>query len=122
MTKTRSETQTKPTAAQLTQDTMNRFAEFELAWLKPMGNFGIAMADAWADLIAESAAFVAARLKQDARTQHAMLHCRTPRELQEIQSAFVQKAIEDYQDETGRMTTLMESTARTMARGGNQAA
>ncbi|GHF52585.1 phasin family protein [Seohaeicola zhoushanensis] len=116
MNKIAKETQAeaKVSAADIAQNSYERMAEMELALIRPMSNFGVAMADAWADLIAESASFIAQRLRQDARTQHAILHCRSASDLHEIHASFFQKAIDDYQDEAARMSSILERSARAM--------
>jgi Phasin protein len=90
---------------------LDTIAKAELSWLAPVQGFGTAVIDAWADLIEESAAFYARRIRQDVRTLHAVLHCRTPAELQAIQSDFVQKAIDEYQIAGSRMMVMMEKAA-----------
>lgn len=98
---------------------LERVAESEMAWLKPLTDFQIAMIEAWADLASEWTSFLASRVRQDVDTQHAILHCRTPAELLQIQSDFYQRAIDSYRAEAGRMTVLMEEATRAMVPRGN---
>lgn len=58
------------------------------------------------ELGAELSHFMADRIREDVRTQHAMLHCKDPAEVQEIQKAFIDQAIEDYIAETGRLVEI----------------
>lgn len=61
--------------------------------------------------------FVAARIREDVRTQQRILRCRTVDELREVQTKFISEAFEDYAAETGRRVTLNADTmARAMAR------
>ena len=92
-------------------------AEAELAWMKPLGGFGAAAIDCWADMIEESASFVATRIRHDVRALHAVLHCRTPADLQVIQTRFLQQTIDDYQTGAGRMVELAEKSARSLTAG-----
>ena len=107
-----SQTERARAADHPSQAVVEKIGEIELAMLRPLGTFGVAMIDAWADILAESASFVAERLRQDARTQHRILHCRTPGELHEIQAEWFQKVIDEYREEAGRMSTLIEKTTR----------
>jgi hypothetical protein len=50
--------------------------------------------------------FVAARIMHDVETQHKLLHCKSPHELHEVQSEFVQKAIDQYTAETGKLVAM----------------
>ncbi|SNS74039.1 hypothetical protein [Tropicimonas sediminicola] len=50
--------------------------------------------------------FIADRIREDVRTQHAILHCKDPAGIQEIQKAFIDKAISDYIAETGRLVEI----------------
>lgn len=58
------------------------------------------------DMGAEWLGFVAARLQEDVALQHALLHAKSPAEAQQIQLAFLDRAVEQYTAETGRMLNL----------------
>lgn len=62
--------------------------------------------EAWLDIGSEFQDFLAERIREDVKTQHRILHCKTPAELHQIQADFLQKAIDDYATETGRMIDL----------------
>ncbi|MEX0311533.1 MAG: phasin family protein [Tateyamaria sp.] len=47
--------------------------------------------------------FVAERVREDVALQHALLHARSPGDVQRIQMQFLQKAMDQYAAETGRM-------------------
>ncbi len=70
----------------------------------------VGMSAAWAetlsDMSAEVLSFMAERIKEDVHTQHEILHCKDVSELQHIQSRFVQKAMDQYQDETGKLVEM----------------
>ncbi|TMM51205.1 phasin family protein [Sulfitobacter sabulilitoris] len=71
------------------------------AWLEQMSEMG-----------SEWLSFVADRIKEDVKTQHQILHCRNIEEVQKVQAQFIQTAVEQYRDETGKMvemsSTMME--------------
>ncbi|MDQ2090706.1 phasin family protein [Marimonas arenosa] len=62
---------------------------------------------AWLDVLSESTRFVADRLQQDLDIQKAMLACKNPTELLQVQTEFFQKAIEQYTDEAKRLFEMM---------------
>jgi len=66
-----------------------------------------AMAKAWADMMTESARFLSDRLQEDMETQKALLSCKTPAEVMQVQSEFFRKAMVDYTAEAQRMLMLM---------------
>ena len=68
-------------------------------WIETMSDFG-----------SEWLSFVADRVKEDVKTQHAVLHAKDIGEIQAIQAAFLQKAIQDYQAETGKMVKFCADT------------
>lgn len=84
-----------------------------------------ALAKAWADIMRESARFLSDRLQEDMETQKALLSCKNPAEVVQVQSEFFRKAMVDYTDEAQRMLMLMtgagedalEETKSTTKRG-----
>lgn len=50
--------------------------------------------------------FVAARIAEDMKTQHALLTCKDFAEAQRLQAEFVTTALEQYTAETGRLVEL----------------
>lgn len=67
---------------------------------------GTAWFETIGDLSAEVLSFVADRVKEDVKVQHQIMHCKNPSELQHVQSQFLQKAIEQYQAETGKLVEM----------------
>lgn len=65
-----------------------------------------ALMEAFTDMSAEVVGFVADRIKEDVKTQHEILHCKSVTDLQHIQAQFVQKAIDQYQTETGKLVEM----------------
>ena len=70
----------------------------------------MAMNAAWmeavSDIGAEVVGFVADRIQEDIKTQQKILQCKDMAELQGIQAEFFQKAIDQYQAETGKLVEL----------------
>ena len=64
---------------------------------------GTAWIEAMSDLGTELASFVADRIKEDVKTQHEILNCKTVGEMQAIQAAFMERAFVQYTVETGRL-------------------
>lgn len=77
-----------------------------MAKIAPTAWMSRAWIESMSDLGSEITTFVAERIQQDVRTQHAMLHCRTLPELQHIQAEFMQRAFEDYTAETGKLVQM----------------
>lgn len=74
-----------------------------------MGNL-LGMTTAWmealSDMGAEMVSFVAERIKEDVNTQHEILHCKNVEDLQHIQAKFMQKAMDQYHAETGKLVEM----------------
>lgn len=73
---------------------------------RQMSSMGIAWVEAFSELGSEVMSFVAERIKEDVKTQHQILHCKNVTELQHIQAEFVQKAIDQYTAETGKLVQM----------------
>ena len=103
-----------------TPDVLGRIGEMEMTFIAPIGAFGMAMADAWLDLYEEWTGFVNRRLRQDVRTTNAILQCQNPGEIPKIQAAFMQKAMDEYQHESGRVSTVLQDASRKFSTGDAQ--
>ena len=80
--------------------------QFEDAGLGPMRWMGTAWFEAMADMNSEVVNFVAERIKEDVKTQHELLHCKSAEELQQAQLTFLDKAYKQYTDETGKLVKM----------------
>lgn len=80
--------------------------QVEDAGLGPMRWMGTAWLEKMAEMNSEVASFVANRIREDVKTQHALLHCRTAQDLQKEQVAFLEKAFAQYTDETGKLIKM----------------
>ena len=78
-----------------------------LAAVAPAANW---MSTAWIETMTQVstalATLVAARFKEDLELQQALLRCTSLAEAQHVQAAFIQKAIDQYQAETGKLITI----------------
>lgn len=81
-------------------------ASAAFAGFRTMNGFAAAMMEGWSDVGAEFMTFLAARIREDVKTQHRMLHAKDVEELSRIQADFVQNAVEQYAAETGKMIDL----------------
>ena len=59
------------------------------------------------ELMAESISFLSERFGEDVATQQALLACRTPADVLEVQAGFYRTALEQYAAEAGRLMTLL---------------
>lgn len=73
-------------------------------------------AKAWQEIMSESTRFLSDRLKQDLETQSAILACKTPAELMEVQSAFFKTAMEQYSAYAFRMQKTLTSATTDAAK------
>lgn len=94
---TRTQTSAEPTDA---------LAQLQEAGLGNMMGMGTAWVEAVSEFSAEVAGFVAERIKEDVKTQHEILHCKNMADLQHIQAQFLQKAMDQYQAETGKLVEM----------------
>lgn len=109
---------TKAETQKTIEDTpMKAMTELQEAGLGNMMGLGTAWAEAFGDMSSEFASFVADRIKEDVKTQHEVLHCKSVGDLQQIQSQFVQKAIEQYQAETGKLFEMGTKVFSEAAKG-----
>ena len=74
-----------------------------VAWM------GTTWVEAMSDLGSELASFIAERIREDVKTQHEILHCKSLSEMQAIQAAFMERAYVQYTVETGKL--LEKSTS-----------
>lgn len=84
----------------------NAITQLQEAGFRSMMGMVTAWIEAINDMSAEVAHFVAERIKEDVKTQHEILHCKNVGELQHIQAAFIQKAMDQYQAETGKLVEM----------------
>ena len=88
---------------------MGSMAELQKAGFGSMAIFGAAWVESLSDLGAEVLSFVAERVKEDVKVQHELLHCKDIAQMQHIQAQFIQKAMDQYQAETGKLVEMSNS-------------
>lgn len=62
---------------------------------------------AWLEVFSESARFISDRMQQDLETQRAMLACKSPAELMQVQAEFYKAAMDQYAREAARLYEMM---------------
>ena len=67
---------------------------------------------AWMGIMAESQKFLTDRLKQDLDTQQAMLACKTPADVLQVQTEFFKTAMEQYSEEATRLFKMMSDAGQ----------
>jgi hypothetical protein len=87
-------------------------AKLQSAGFENMMSASTAWLESLSEMSAEVASFVADRIREDVKTQHKILHCKDVSELQQVQTEFIKKAVEQYQAETGK---LVEMTSKAFA-------
>lgn len=100
---------TKPTPKRKTDATgtmINAMANWQAAGLGALNWFGASTIERMSDMGAEWMTFVAERVQEDVALQHALLHAKSPAEVQQLQMRFLQKAMDQYSAETGKMIEL----------------
>lgn len=85
---------------------MSTIIQLQEAGMGSMMGMGTAWVEAVSDMSAEVAHFIAERIKEDVKTQHEILHCKNVADLQQIQAQFIQKAVDQYQAETGKLVEM----------------
>jgi hypothetical protein len=83
----------------------------------PLGWMSTAWIESLADLGSEATSFLAERIRQDVKTQHAILHCKSPAELQHLQAEFMQRAFDQYAAETGKLIMISAEIAEKIKDG-----
>lgn len=79
--------------------------EFNLQWDLDQW-LGTKFVEAWLDAGEEMFAFTADRIRDDIKTQHEILHCKSPIDLQKVHADYVKRALSDYRNHTGRLVAL----------------
>lgn len=106
----------KPTEAQVSSDTGTSAATAAMMAINPLAS------RAWLSFMSESARFLTQRLHQDMDVQKAMMACKSPTELLQLQSAFLKTAMDQYTDYATRiqeMMTMATTNAVTDAQSGH---
>lgn len=87
----------------------NAATQLQEAGLGSMMGVSTAWMEAMSDMGAEMVSFMAERIKEDVKTQHEILHCKNVADLQHIQAKSIQKAMDQYHAETGKLVEMTTS-------------
>ncbi|MEL6466708.1 MAG: phasin family protein [Pseudomonadota bacterium] len=96
----------KDTTAPSAHPMIDVMTSWQTAGLGALNWFGASTIERMSDMGAEWMSFVAERVREDVALQHAILHAKSPSEVQQVQMAFLQKAMDQYSAETGKMVEL----------------
>ncbi|MEM1430990.1 MAG: phasin family protein [Pseudomonadota bacterium] len=104
------ETATTPTGTMIDKgsEMANNAATLQAYGFKAMAGYNATWAAVLGKMGNEVLSFVADRIKEDVKTQHAMMHCRDAAEMQRIQADFVRTAIDQYTAETGKLVQMSQ--------------
>lgn len=98
---------TKSKATEEATQAMNEtIAKMQKMGLNSMSWMGSDWMERMSDLGSEVLDFMAERVHEDVDFQHKLLHCRDMTELHKLQSEFIQRMINRYTEETGKMIEL----------------
>ena len=89
-----------------TTEPLDTLKQLQEAGFGNMMGMSTAWIESLSDLSAEMVSFVAERIKEDVKTQHEILHCKNVGDIQRIQAQFIQKAMDQYHDETGKLVEM----------------
>lgn len=98
--------QTSSSTSEAPSNPSDQFAHLQEAGLGNLMEMSTAWVEAISDMNAEVAGFVAERIKEDVKTQQEILQCSDVADLQHIQAQFIQKAMDQYQSETGKLVEM----------------
>lgn len=103
-------TNTTQEATRAVHASMARMQELGFGSMSMIGaNWAERMAEHWAELGSEMLDFMAERVHEDVAFRHQLFQCRDMGELHKLQADFVQRMIDRYTEEAGR---VMEMNAR----------
>ncbi|APX11206.1 phasin family protein [Tateyamaria omphalii] len=85
---------------------INAMTNWQTAGLGALNWFSASTVERMGDMGAEWMTFVAERVREDVALQHALMHAKSPGEMQQVQMRFLQTAMDQYTAETGKMIEL----------------
>jgi len=96
----------KTTAKETASSALNSMAELQKLGFGSLNWMGTAWLENMSDIGSELMSFLAERVKEDVKTQHAILHCNDATEMRKIQTEFMRKAVDQYTAETGKLVEM----------------
>ena len=103
--------------ADMMTPTFDAFAQMQQTGFKSMMETGTAWAETMGDFSSEVGRFVAQRLADDMQTQASFMACTTPEELQHAHAQFIQRALDQYHIETGKLVEMGNRVIARTAKG-----
>lgn len=94
------------TTEDATQAVHEAMSKMQKMGLNSMTWMGSDWAERMADLGSEMLNFMAERVQEDVDFQHRLLHCKDMTELHKLQAEFMQRMINRYTEETGKIMEL----------------
>ncbi|NSX53466.1 phasin family protein [Parasulfitobacter algicola] len=98
------------------EDIMSAMADFQKMGFGSLSWMGTGWLENMGDFNSEIISFIAERVQEDVKTQHEILHCKDMDELRHIQAQFIQTAINQYTEQTGKMVELSNELLTTVAK------
>lgn len=96
----------KNTATDVMASGMKAMVDLQNAGFGSTSWMGAAWLEAMNDIGSEVVKFVANRIQEDVKAQQRIMQCKDASELQQAQAEFLQKAIEQYTAETGKLVKM----------------
>ncbi len=81
--------------------------------LNAIAGFNPQAARVWQDIMTENTRFAALRFEKAIASQKASIGCKSPAELAQVQTRFLQEALADYAEGSSRILKLMPHTGGT---------
>jgi hypothetical protein len=85
---------------------LNAMEQLQAAGFGNIMGTSTAWMDAFGNITAELIDFVGERIREDVKAQSEILQCKSPSDLQQIQAQFMQKTLEHYEAETGKLVEI----------------
>ena len=98
--------QTQSPKSATSTEPLGVLAQFQEAGFGKMMGMNAAWMEAFSDWSAEMVDFAAERIKADVKTQHDILQCKNAADLQHVQAQFMQRAMDQYHAETGKLVAM----------------
>jgi hypothetical protein len=92
--------------AKLQQSGFGSIVNMSTEWIETLSSMG-----------AEITTFAAERIKEDVQTQQKIMQCKNMTEVQRVQAKFIQKALNQYQEETGKLIEMSTKAFAPKERG-----
>lgn len=93
-------------AAQVMADLM---AQYQTMGVNAMSLMGGDWMERMSDMGAEMLQFYTQRVQEDVDLYHKLLHCKSLGDMQEVQGEFLQRAINRYTEETGKIIEMSKT-------------